>query len=211
MALDSYDGLKEEIANWLVQAGVADFEAVIPTFIRMFEVRANRKLRHRAMVKRATALVEDQFVPLPVGWLEAINVQVNAQDPQPLEYKAMDFLDEIRGSTSTGQLRYYTIVANTIELVPTPVGTTEIEMVYYEKIPSLSGSNQTNWLLGEAPDVYLFGSLMNAELYGVNDERVTTWATAMSEAMDALTFSSTTAMHSGSGLVARPRRALGVK
>lgn len=211
MPLDNYADLKSEIAGWLVEAGVADFEARVPTFVRMFEVRANRKLRHRLMGKRATALVEDQFVPLPVGWLEAINVQVNALDPQPLEYKSMDFLDEIRGSTSTGALRYYTIVANTIELVPTPVGTTEIEMVYYEKIPFLSDTNPTNWLLTEAPDLYLFGSLMNAELYGVNDERVTTWATAMSEAMDALTSSSNAATHSGSGLIARPRRALGVK
>jgi hypothetical protein len=36
----------------------------------------------------------------------------------------------------------------------------------------LTGSNTTNWLLTDHPDLYLFGVLMQAEFFGWNDTRL---------------------------------------
>jgi hypothetical protein len=43
-------------------------------------------------------------------------------------------------------------------------------------VPPLSDSNPTNWLLDKNPDAYLFGCLVEAELYIGHDERVPLWA-----------------------------------
>ena len=54
-------------------------------------------------------------------------------------------------------------------------------MTYYAKIPALSGSNASNWLLARSPDVYLYGSLVAAEAFLMNDERLGVWKGATDE------------------------------
>jgi hypothetical protein len=51
----------------------------------------------------------------------------------------------------------------TISIAPVD-NTTSHKLNYYQKIPVLSGSNPTNWLLTAYPDLYLFGTLAEAEL-----------------------------------------------
>ena len=44
-------------------------------------------------------------------------------------------------------------------------------------------SNTTNWLLAAHPDAYLYGTLLQAEGYLVNDERLPVWKLALEEAL----------------------------
>jgi hypothetical protein len=62
-----------------------------------------------------------------------------------------------------------------LEFIPTPDTTYDGELTYYAKIPSLSDSNTSNWLLAYAPDLYLYGALVEAEPYLKNDERIAVW------------------------------------
>ncbi|MCK8356920.1 hypothetical protein LXA28_18340, partial [Erwinia amylovora] len=41
----------------------------------------------------------------------------------------------------------------------------------------------TNWLLTDHPDLYLYGSLLQAEAYLFNDDRLAVWKTAHDEVM----------------------------
>jgi len=50
------------------------------------------------------------------------------------------------------------------------------ELTYYGKIPVLSDSNTSNWLLAYAPDLYLYGALLEATPYLKDDERLATWS-----------------------------------
>jgi hypothetical protein len=46
----------------------------------------------------------------------------------------------------------------------------------FRDVTSLSVSNTSNWLLTAHPDVYLYGSLLEAQPYLMDDARITVWA-----------------------------------
>ena len=104
-----------------------------------------------------------------------------------LEFKSGTQMDEYRYSTSdtVGQPRYFTIFGSEIELAPTPDAAYTIEMVYRKNIPTLA-SNDPNWLLTLAPDLYLYGALMESAPYIKEDGRLQTWGSGFSAALDGL-------------------------
>lgn len=57
---------------------------------------------------------------------------------------------------------------------------------YYQKIPALSDSNQTNWTISNAPDLYLYASLLAATPYIQDDERVPIWMAGYENAREML-------------------------
>lgn len=53
-----------------------------------------------------------------------------------------------------------------------------LSILYWRRIPDLSDTNTTNWLLDKYPDVYRYASLAAAEGYLKNDPRLPLWASA---------------------------------
>ncbi len=82
-------------------------------------------------------------------------------------------------------------------------------MIYYGKIPALSNQNTSNWLLVKAPDLYLYGSLVHAAPYLLDDQRVGLFANMYNSRLEALALESDKAVHSGGPLVARTRKTYG--
>jgi hypothetical protein len=60
--------------------------------------------------------------------------------------------------------------------VPYPDGEYDAELLYYAKIPALSDSNTSNWLLEESPDLYLYAALIQSAPYLKEDDRINVWA-----------------------------------
>ena len=52
-----------------------------------------------------------------------------------------------------------------LRLLPVPDGSYTLRMEYYQKIPALSDSNTSNWLLEKHPDVYLHSALFYANKF----------------------------------------------
>lgn len=199
MAFESYSDLQAAIASWLNRT---DLTSAIPDFIALAETRFNRELRTLQMVKRATANTEDEFVAVPADWLEAKDLSIA---DYPLSYITPDKLAEWKYAKVTGPSRYYTIVGGSFELFPAPTSDVTVEMAYYAKIPALTVSNTTNWLLAKAPDLYLYGSLQQAAPYIMDDERLPLWAANSTAIIQFLNNESDTATHSGGPLIARTR------
>lgn len=186
MALATFNDLRDSIADWLNRA---DLAAVIPDFITLSEARFNRELRLAQMVKVATATVSDGYFAVPSDHLQTISLRLTSPDNYngKCEFVSIQRLNELNGNPNlTNTSRYYSIVDGNFRLAPSPSGETTLELTYYAKVPALSFDNQTNWLLTKAPDLYLYGSLMQAAPYLKDDERVALWATAMGQAMEAL-------------------------
>jgi hypothetical protein len=57
---------------------------------------------------------------------------------------------------------------------------------YFKTIPSLSDAVPSNWLLEDHPDVYLYGTLVEASLYLMDDERLPGWSQALEEAVQEI-------------------------
>ena len=198
MALGTYAQLQTSVASWLDRD---DLVTAIPDFITLAEARFNRELRVRDMIVRKQAVSDKQYVQLPADWLHAKNIQIGTT---VLEFKTMDDADRLRVTPMSGKTRYFTIVGSSLELLPTPSDDVQIEMAYYKNIPALS-ANSTNWLLTKAPDLYLYGSLLQAAPFLDNDERVPLWETAVTKTIESMNAESKAAEVSGSRLTARRR------
>lgn len=175
MALDTYAGLKTTIADYLNRD---DLTSIIPSFIAIAEAKFNRKIRTRQMVTRAEGQIDTQFFAYPTDWLQAKEFQLNTNPITKLEFVTEAQGDELKASRFPfpGQPMYYTITGSQIEFIPSPDTTYSAELTYYAKIPALSDANTSNWLLAYAPDLYLYGALLEASPYLKDDERLAVWS-----------------------------------
>jgi hypothetical protein len=202
--ITNYTTLVSTVADYLNRQ---DLSAQIPTFIQLAESDLNTRLRCREMIVRATTTNDDEYVRLPLDFLEGINVQI-VGGQSPLRYITLDEADIVNARQGYNAPTFYSLMNGAIELVPPPATgvDVEIEMVYYGKITALSDENQTNWLLLKAPDVYLYGALVHAAPFLMDDQRISVFGSFYSQRVEALNDESQKSLHSGSPLVARTRR-----
>ena len=203
MPISTYAELKSAVADWLNRE---DLTAVIPSFITLAEADISRTLRDYRMEKRSTATLEAQYSALPADWVETIRIQLT-DGTHRLELVSDGALADMRRSRSdaTGRPTHYAHTAGGLELFPTPDASYEAELVYVAKVPALSDSATTNWLLSAAPDVYLYGALVQSAPYLKDDARATIWAGLYQSAITNLNAASERARYSGSGLRLRNR------
>lgn len=200
--ITNYTTLQSTIADYLNRA---DLNSQIQTFIQMAEADMNTRLRTREMITRAEATSSAEYVQLPADWLEAINLHI-VDGKQPLRFVTLDEADRIIKEQIYTQVAAFSLMNGAIELVPPPGADVDIKMIYYAKIPTLSAQQTTNWLLTKAPDVYLYGSLLHAQPFLMDDQRMPVFATLYNSRIEALNEESMKSTHSGSPLIARARR-----
>lgn len=185
MPLASYTELTDEMAGWLNRA---DLTSKIPTFIRLFEARMNRRLRSPDMeciaTQTTTAGIDTYALPSDFREMRLFylggtpRTYPTAMSPESLK---SEFTGREGSPTSA-----YTIIGESIILAPTPTSATPLTMVYWQNLAGLDTGNPTNWLLNDHPDAYLFGSLARAEAYLKDDERVAFWKAAEDEAVSEI-------------------------
>ena len=206
MALGTFTELKDAIADWLDRS---DLTSRIPDFIALAEARINRELRIRPMEVRSTMVTtaDQQYFQLPGGYIQMRNMQLNTNPTTPLEYITPEMLDRLYGSTTSGKPRAYSLIGDEIQLAPIPDSTYTVEMAFYEKFTSLgdgtSGTVTSNWLTTNAPDLLLYGALMEAEPFIKNDERIPVWLSGYNNAIDKLQKADQRDRHSGSAMRVR--------
>lgn len=204
MALDTYSGLQASIADFLNRE---DLSTQIPDFITLAEARFNRELRVNAMLQRDTTTAMGSYVSLPPDWLQHVSLTVTSPNDtyDALTYVSGEEYYDLRNDGLTGTPRYYTIIDSNILLLPVPTGNVTMEIIYYGKIPALSSGNQSNWLLTRSPDLYLYASLLQAEAFLVNDERIPLWAGAVDKTIADMNLESERAKRPQGALQARRR------
>lgn len=190
VSFDTYTNLQAEIADYLARD---DLTSKIPSFITLTEAKINRELFVRQMEQRSTASVdttssEPEFISLPDDFQSMRRIRISSVTGKPnVDFMSGVAMDEFRlcRGNAVGQPVYFTINGTEIELAPTPDQNYTIEMTYRKVVPPLA-SNTTNWLLTLAPDVYLYGALLESETYMKNDTRIQTWLAGMTAALDGL-------------------------
>lgn len=190
MATD-YISLQAEIADYLARD---DLATAIPGFIRLAEQRLNRELRVRQMeaitpASGTGALATEaggQYLALPTGFLEMRRLILLGSGGGPLSYLTPQDLAVTYGTTSSGVPKHYSVIGGNLAFGPVPGGVYGLEMVYYAKIPALSDAAPANWLLADYPDLYLYGALLEAQPYIMNDERIQIWMGMFDRAIAAV-------------------------
>lgn len=184
MALSTYSELKTSVANWLRRPDLTD---AIPDFITLAEAQMNRRLRVRPMVARATATLTDEYSAAPDDFLAPIVFVLDRDPVVELEYvspERIPYLQSIDWSNTGDVPNYYSIVGAEYRFFPAPTTPYTGLLTYYQKLPALSDSNASNWLLESHPDAYLYGALLQSAPYLRSDERMATWAGLYQAALD---------------------------
>ncbi len=174
MAITTYAELQSAVADWLNRD---DLTSVIPNFIELAEADLTRNLRHRKMIVRADANLNAEYTQTPSDWFQTQSLILETDPVTKLEYLTPEALNAKRAhSVAVGKPLFFTMIGTEIQVYPPPDGTYTAEIVYYAEIPALTDSNTTNWLLSLAPDLYLYGTLMQSAPYLTDDARLQTWS-----------------------------------
>lgn len=191
--ITDYTTLQTAVIEYLGRDQDTTLIARVPSFIQLFEAKMNRSLFVRQMEQRSYALTdpdasEPEFIALPSDFQSMRRIRVTSVTGKPLvEFRSGVQMDEYRfqKSNTAGQPLYFTIFGDEIEFAPTPDAIYTIEMVYRKNIPDLA-TNSTNWLLTLAPDIYLYGALLESAPYLKEDGRIQVWGLGLKTALDDL-------------------------
>jgi len=204
MALTTYTELKASIADWLNRT---DLTTQIPDFISLAEAQIERQLRTRQMLTRTTLTIDAEFESTPADFLEVRTLKLTGTNPiTPLTFMTMDSLDEQSTiDIGSGKPKYFTVVGTEFRFVPTPDASYASEIVYFAKLNKLSTSVATNFLLTSSPDIYLYGSLLQAAPYLLDDARIPVWSALYERALSDLQLADDRGATSGGKLLTRAK------
>lgn len=174
MSIATYDDLQSKITSWLKRPDLAD---QVVDFIELAEAHFNRVIRSPEMEVRSQLVADAEFSGLPSDYLGMREIHMETAPDKPLKYFSPQELTIRDFENHTGTPYGYSIVDQQLKLYPSPdaTNTAAVEMIYISKIAALSDSNTTNWLLTAHPDIYLYGSMMQAEGFLYNDKRMPIW------------------------------------
>lgn len=178
---DTYAHLITVIDTWL---GRSDLTARIPTFIALTEARIGRDLTVMEMETVETGTFDPPTtvsIALPTGMTELRLVVV---EDYALQYVPPGMIQAYAGMN--GIPDRYTILDGAIQVAPEPASAYTYNIHCLKMPAALSDSNTSNWLFAAAPDIYLYGALLEAAPYLVDDGRIPIWAAAYQRAIDAL-------------------------
>tara|TARA_R110002074_G_scaffold104914_3_gene226690 strand:- start:4693 stop:5187 length:495 start_codon:yes stop_codon:yes gene_type:complete len=139
-------------------------------------------------------------VALPTGYVQMRDISLITSPITQLQYLTPEIMNRLNAGSFTGKPETYTIIANNILFGPTPDAVYDISMLYYKTFDALTDAAPTNWVITNAPDVYLYGALLEAEPFLMNDQRVQLWATALTQSITTLQEQDNKDRHSGSAL-----------
>jgi hypothetical protein len=203
-----------------------DLTTDIPNFVSLATSRISRdmaRIKHPSAIVRAQASITNDYAALPIDYLAMY--QLMDQDAQyALIYITPDQSMTVQSIgwnpdyspvpiippyySPTGTITYYTIIGDTIRMVPAPdpSGTpTALDLWYFAQLPALSTTNTTNWALTKYPDLYLYGALTHTAPYLKNDERIALWDGLYSRILSDIEVEADRAVRPQSKLVAARR------
>lgn len=181
--ITSYGGLSTAIGDWMARSGDADIAARVDDLIALCEQRmyygteaidtagvpAFEAIRIPEMYTANTTFAfPANNTAYPTGMLELVEAYLNNSsggDGYPLEIVEESIIDSY-ANTDTGDPRKLAVSGLSLRTWPDPGTTTTYTFTlrYYATLTTPSGTNSTNWILTNAPSVYLNGCLLEASL-----------------------------------------------
>jgi hypothetical protein len=195
MAIGTYAELQAAVGNWLARG---DLVARIPEFVALGEQRLfygaddatfpSPPLRLGAMEATTdpagfATIAGSPTLALPEGFLEARALSLATDPTTPLDLASLRQVAAAEGER--GRPRLYTFDGAAIRFAPTPDAAYGVRLAYYRRFDALA-TTPSNWLLTNAPGVYLYAALLEAQPFLMNDARLPVWAAMLGAATRAL-------------------------
>lgn len=213
MSLDTYGELKTQIAAYMERS---DLTSQIPVFIGLAQAKMyrgerdpsdrqwlRRPLRVANMVTTGDITVTNSTASLPANWLEFIRLYPDASGYNMVSYVPPENFWNLDTSDESGVPLFYTIEGATMRFQP--LGSATIKGAWYAKFTAMSADSDADWVMANAPHVYLHGALSEAFRYEGNRDRAAEEKTLFDMAVNGLMGEDQQARTSGSILTMRPR------
>jgi hypothetical protein len=204
MAIGTYAELQTAVANWLDRDDLTDR---IPEFIALAEAKMNRNLRISLMENVSTAITMvggTRDYSLPTGFTGMKEFHLTTSPITPLSYITPEMMNRMWAGSNIGRPQAFTLFSDAgtrkIRVGPSPDSDYTTSMLFLKKIDNLSVTNTTEAMLTENPDIYLYGALLEAEPFLMNDARVQLWGTMLQQVAKDLQDRDIFDRHSGSAL-----------
>lgn len=184
MTISTYADLKTSIASWINRT---DLTSVIPDFITLTEARINRTLLPRSSEteEEIVAVPGSRYIVIPTGMINPVALWLKAYLPRQKLTQMLPAELPVK-TNATGYPEYWAIDNSNIALDKI-AGEAYTFDFRYTKTFALSDSVTTNYVLTNNPDVYLWGSLVEAAGYLKDAQAAALYESrfqnAMSEAM----------------------------
>ena len=216
MSLSTFAEIKTAVADWAFTGGGVTAALVGTDFFPQVQSMMYRgdgtdvpALRIRSMIASgsitpATGGIITISTQVDAGWLEFIEITPQLTGSLSLNYmEPWQFKKQTdKLLSTTGPQEIYTIEGDSVLLAPKSVGA--VDAIWYEKFTALSADGDTDWIIANAPQVYLNGCLMLACAY-TDDAREGQFRAKFAAAIKALNMNDAKARSSGSPKIARPR------
>ena len=183
----TFETLQQDVRRYLERGASLASDAVvyeqIPRLINLAERRISRELKVQGFIAVVsdTMTIGQSVYAKPDRWRDTISINFGTGTSNatrtPIFTRGYEYVRSYWPDESqTGQPAFYCDYNYTNWLIaPTPDQEYPFEVLYYELPPLLDDSIQTNWLTEYAPQVLLYGTLLEATPFLKNDERIGTW------------------------------------
>lgn len=172
--IESYDGLIAYVTALLELD--AESAAQVPTFIRLAEKRLKRLIITTERETTASVDASAQVVALPDECRAVRLIQI--EDEGALRRVSLDYL-LANYSGLTGKPEAYAFADSAVYLGPAPDDTYRLTATYMADFAPLGETNQSNWLLLDHPDAYLYATLIHANHFITKPEELASMNAAL--------------------------------
>jgi len=179
--VNTYANLKTSIAAWLAQSNITSSDAIVDDFIDIAEAEVNRRVRLRFMESSTSMTATSLTVSLPADYMGLRGAYIDGDSRYSLEYKTPEQLNSL--SNDAGRPRFFTVRGDYMEFPGECDATYTVSLRYYAKPTALSGSNTTNWLTDNYPQLYLYGALKAAAIYVSDDAALAKYSALFDKAL----------------------------
>lgn len=191
----TFDSLQVDLRRYLERGFTLQDDPYVyeqlPRLINMAERRIARDLKIQGFIVAVNTTLTDGVASYqkPDRWRDTISMTVSSgTSMSPVFTRSYEYCRNYwPDETVTGQPEFYADYDYTHWLlVPTPDAAYNLEVLYYELPVLLDAAQQTNWLTQYAPNLLLYGALLEATPFLKNDDRIVTWKEFYQSAANAL-------------------------
>ena len=149
--------LTADINLWLARS---DLSSRAASFIRIAEAAINRTVRVKAMETSTDLTITDTETPLPADFVELIALANRGE--MPFQYRTSLELRSRREIDDLDRTQVFTIENNSLVFPRAHDPAIELELVYLARFAPVVEPEDTNWLLTNNYDIYLYLTLSAA-------------------------------------------------
>lgn len=183
----TFTTLQEDVRRYLERGATYASDPVvyeqIPRLINLAERRISRELKIQGFINvvTGTLTVGQSVYAKPDRWRDTVSMNIgtgaNNNSRKPLYTRVYEYLLSYWPDRSqTDEPIFYADYDYLHWLIaPTPDAEYPFEILYYELPPLLDDVVQTNWLTEYAPQLLLYGTLLEATPFLKSDERIPVW------------------------------------